>query len=105
MPGFDGTGPGGMGPMTGGARGWCNPHAAARPGYRVGPGLYAGPPRPVYPHPAGVSPVYGAGQWLVDGVNAGAPGVPWELKINRPGIPGPFGPEESVYRVSGGVTT
>ncbi|MBI3945157.1 MAG: DUF5320 family protein [Armatimonadetes bacterium] len=23
MPGFDGTGPGGMGPMTGGGRGWC----------------------------------------------------------------------------------
>jgi len=25
MPGFDGTGPGGMGPMTGGGRGFCNP--------------------------------------------------------------------------------
>ena len=24
MPGFDGTGPMGMGPMTGGARGYCN---------------------------------------------------------------------------------
>lgn len=23
MPGFDGTGPMGMGPMTGGGRGWC----------------------------------------------------------------------------------
>lgn len=23
MPGFDGTGPRGMGPMTGGGRGWC----------------------------------------------------------------------------------
>ena len=23
MPGFDGTGPGGMGPMTGGGRGYC----------------------------------------------------------------------------------
>ena len=27
MPGFDGTGPMGMGSMTGGARGFCNPHA------------------------------------------------------------------------------
>ena len=27
MPGFDGTGPMGMGSMTGGARGWCNPYA------------------------------------------------------------------------------
>ena len=25
MPGLDGTGPRGMGPMTGGGRGWCNP--------------------------------------------------------------------------------
>ena len=25
MPGFDGTGPNGMGPMTGGGRGFCNP--------------------------------------------------------------------------------
>ena len=28
MPGFDGTGPMGQGPMTGGARGFCNPRAA-----------------------------------------------------------------------------
>ncbi|UCF71923.1 MAG: DUF5320 domain-containing protein [Deltaproteobacteria bacterium] len=27
MPGFDGTGPMGMGPMTGGGWGWCNPSA------------------------------------------------------------------------------
>ena len=26
MPGFDGTGPMGMGSMTGGARGFCNPY-------------------------------------------------------------------------------
>ena len=25
MPGFDGTGPSGMGPMTGGGRGFCSP--------------------------------------------------------------------------------
>jgi len=34
MPGFDGTGPGGMGPMTGGGRGFCSPWgtgAASRP--------------------------------------------------------------------------
>jgi len=28
MPGFDGTGPNGMGPMTGGGRGYCNPRGA-----------------------------------------------------------------------------
>ena len=32
MPGFDGTGPLGAGPMTGGARGFCNPATA---GYRL----------------------------------------------------------------------
>jgi len=44
MPGFDGTGPSGEGPMTGGARGYCNPAwAGARPpmygrGFGYGPG-------------------------------------------------------------------
>jgi hypothetical protein len=28
MPGFDGTGPRGMGPMTGGGRGFCSPYGA-----------------------------------------------------------------------------
>lgn len=26
MPALDGTGPMGLGPMTGGGRGWCNPY-------------------------------------------------------------------------------
>ena len=39
MPGFDGTGPGGMGSMTGGARGFCaSPAYGARPGYVMGLG-------------------------------------------------------------------
>lgn len=33
MPGFDQTGPRGMGPMTGGGRGLCNPRGI-RPGYQ-----------------------------------------------------------------------
>lgn len=33
MPGFDGTGPAGMGPMTGGGRGWCSPYGHAYTGY------------------------------------------------------------------------
>ena len=33
MPGLDGTGPMGMGPMTGGARGWCNPYSPLARGY------------------------------------------------------------------------
>jgi len=31
MPGYDGTGPAGMGPMTGGARGRCDPYGAYDP--------------------------------------------------------------------------
>ncbi len=37
MPGFDGTGPMGVGPMTGGARGFCNPaYAGYGPAYGRG---------------------------------------------------------------------
>ncbi|MGM0401561.1 MAG: DUF5320 domain-containing protein [Chloroflexota bacterium] len=35
MPGFDRTGPTGQGPMTGGARGLCNPSAATNRPYGV----------------------------------------------------------------------
>ena len=40
MPGFDGTGPRGMGPMTGGGRGFCSPWGvgAAFAGYGTPPG-------------------------------------------------------------------
>ncbi|MBE0479995.1 MAG: DUF5320 domain-containing protein [Dehalococcoidia bacterium] len=54
MPGFDGTGPMGMGPMTGGGRGFCSPWglgAARRYGSRRWPG-YAYPyyaPQPFLP--------------------------------------------------------
>jgi len=40
MPGFDGTGPRGMGPMTGGGRGYCNP-AGYRPWRGFNPGYGA----------------------------------------------------------------
>ncbi len=36
MPGFDGTGPGGMGPMTGGGRGFCSPWGVRSAGYAYG---------------------------------------------------------------------
>jgi hypothetical protein len=39
MPGFDGTGPSGMGPMTGWGQGYCNP---SRTGYEQVPALGAG---------------------------------------------------------------
>ena len=55
MPGFDGTGPRGMGPMTGGGRGFCAlPLPPAQPTYGGG-GAY-----PPYGVPWGM-PYYGAG--------------------------------------------
>jgi hypothetical protein len=48
MPGFDGTGPAGMGPMTGGRRGWCNPYNAPYAGYRPYPAPYPVPASPIY---------------------------------------------------------
>ena len=52
MPGFDGTGPMGMGPRTGGGRGFCPP----------GTGTYYRP--------------YGYGGWYA-GRGAGRGGIPW----------------------------
>ncbi|MBA7647499.1 hypothetical protein ES703_55271 [subsurface metagenome] len=60
MPGFDGTGPRGMGPMTGGGRGFCSPWGigAALRGYGVPPAVGYGYP---YYRGAGVPyPSYGA---------------------------------------------
>jgi hypothetical protein len=55
MPGFDGTGPRGMGPMTGGGRGFCNPYYA---GVRS---PYGGPYPYSTPYGTGYVPPYGAG--------------------------------------------
>lgn len=44
MPGLNGTGPNGMGPMTGGGRGLCNPRAGS-------PRRYAPPQRVNYAFP------------------------------------------------------
>jgi hypothetical protein len=57
MPGFDGTGPRGMGPMTGGGRGFCNPYYAG-----VGAYPYSTPYGMGYTPPYGVgySPPYAA---------------------------------------------
>jgi hypothetical protein len=43
MPGFNGTGPMGRGPMTGGGRGFCSPWGAG-----VSPRLYSFPRRAPY---------------------------------------------------------
>jgi len=50
MPGFDGTGPAGRGPMTGGGRGYCSPYGPGYQDYRpygAAPRAY-GAPRPFF---------------------------------------------------------
>jgi len=67
MPGFDGTGPSGRGPMTGGARGWCNPFSTASQGY----GADRRPNgAPVPPTAAASQPIYGRGRprWGLTGL-------------------------------------
>lgn len=61
MPGFDGTGPAGMGPMTGGARGWCNPYNAPYAGYGRYRLPYAAPMGPTYAYGLG-RPRWGLGR-------------------------------------------
>ena len=49
MPGFDGTGPRGMGPMTGGGRGFCAiPWTANRPAYTTRRAAYPSYGMPYY---------------------------------------------------------
>jgi hypothetical protein len=60
MPAGDGTGPMGMGPMTGGARGWCNPYSPLRTGARFAPYGPYGAPYAYQPYPG--SPAYGFGR-------------------------------------------
>jgi hypothetical protein len=76
MPGMDGTGPGGMGPMTGGGRGWCNPYSSPS----AGSGPYAAPypyAQGPYPAPAARWPGWGFGLRRFGG-------VPWGYGVGRP---------------------
>jgi len=69
MPGFDGTGPRGMGPMTGGGRGFC---AMPYRGYEAyGYGFQA----PEYP-PTGITPSYRR-PFYGSIFGAGRGGLPW----------------------------
>jgi hypothetical protein len=51
MPGFDGTGPMGMGPMTGGGRGFCSPYGIRASRRPYGIRRWAG-----YDYPIGAAP-------------------------------------------------
>jgi hypothetical protein len=69
MPGFDGTGPGGQGPMTGGGFGYCSPATRRRwlpmRGYRAPyspyPGQVYGPGRGGLPRGRGFGGGRGCG--------------------------------------------
>ena len=63
MPGFDGTGPSGMGPRTGGGFGFCPPGTGPAPGYYGYPGFY-GVGRGGYPRGGGRGRVWGGGRGL-----------------------------------------
>jgi hypothetical protein len=75
MPRFDGTGPAGMGPMTGGGRGWCNPYGPAYTGYGLYRAPYASPAQPYYRgHPAAYGlgrPRWGLGRGFLGGRGRG----------------------------------
>ena len=75
MPGFDGTGPRGMGPMTGGGRGFCNPRGTGA-AFRG----YGALPRRGYD-----SPYYGwAAPYPFYGAPASAPGtIPFAPQMTR----------------------
>ncbi len=91
MPGFDGTGPRGMGPMTGGGRGFCSPwgigaavRTGAVPPYPRGPyapymGGYSygyGAYRPPYSYPYGEpAPTPYGGPTPTSGAPAFSPGM------------------------------
>ena len=71
MPGFDGSGPMGGGPMTGGARGYCNPGYAGNTGY----GRFAGYGRGMAYRRGGGRGGFGPGRGLGRGYGAAYPPV------------------------------
>ena len=85
MPGFDGTGPVSAGPMTGGARGFCNPSGRpyAAPGFGGGRWFGAGF-RSGFGRGWSRRGVYSsAGGWYGPGYNNypyGNPGTPYAMK-------------------------
>jgi len=110
MPGFDGTGPAAMGPMTGGGRGYCNPSQtgygpapASGPGY-LGSGYRGGFGRGFgrgRGFRGGFGPGFGGGRGYGIGIGwRGAyppPGGSYGPAYNAPyGSPYPARPEDEV---------
>lgn len=68
MPGFDGTGPAGMGPMTGWGLGYCNPYYADYgPAPMPNPGYWV----PSYGRGFGRGPGFGRGRGFRRGFRTG----------------------------------
>ena len=70
MPGFDGTGPAGMGPMTGGGRGVCNPYSASYWPYAA---WQPGAQGPAYGPAFGWGPGFGRGRRFGGGITLSPP--------------------------------
>lgn len=88
MPGMDGTGPMGMGPMTGGGRGWCNPYyAGMRP-------LTRGYP---YFAPLGWGGRFPLRTFRGYGPAAGYPPPAWDYYVPGPSASGGWGPYGAPY--------
>jgi hypothetical protein len=81
MPGFNGTGPAGLGPMTGWGRGYCNPYIASYGQAPVtGPTYWA----PGYWRGFGRGLGFGRGRALGRGFRRGyGPGFGWGLGYGR----------------------
>lgn len=90
MPGFNGMGPRGMGPMTGGGRGFCGPYGGGR-GYGLGRGygFRGGLP---YGYPYGGMPNMGPAPYGYQGAPAGT--VPGIYAMPYPGAD-PYAPQMS----------
>jgi hypothetical protein len=68
MPARDGTGPMGMGPMSGGGRGWCNPYY-----FRTSPTLGVSP----YFRPLSWGSPYGSGIYTLNPMAVGFRAFPY----------------------------
>jgi hypothetical protein len=91
MPGFDGTGPWGLGPRTGGGFGFCPPGVGPLPaGY--GPGVVYGAGRGGIPWGGGRGRAFGGGRgwWWRAGFPYGVP--PYEAAAPYPAAPYPAAP-------------
>jgi hypothetical protein len=70
MPGFDGTGPMGLGPRTGGGFGYCAPGAGTAAPFRYAPGVVYGVGRGGIPWGGGRGRAFGGGRgrwWRMGG--------------------------------------